>query len=342
MALRSAILGCGPRAAGHAAAYAQVRGVRLTACCDLDPARLAGFADRHQIAGRYADLEAMLAAERPDLVHVVTKPNLRVPVLTRLAAAGVPAVLVEKPVCVEARDYLALRRLAGESRTKFAVNLQLRHHPRVLEFLADIAAGALGAVRLIDASCGLPVAGQGVHVLDLLWAFAGYPAVTTVVGTASGYDDIDGTHPSPLTMTAVITFANGVRGVLHAGAGYPVFEPHPASWMHKRVAVAGTHGWRHWRMAGWEASRPDGRLDGGPSDYAAEDLLGQAALTDSVAAWLADDGAITPTNLGQALDEWRIVLACYESILRRQPIAFPFEPAEDLLERYRASLGEES
>jgi len=335
MEYRCAFVGCGPRAHGHAQAYSLITRGRPVACCDRDPARLDTFAERHSIPNRYADLGDMLAAERPDLVHLVTKPDVRVPLMSRLAEADVPAVLVEKPVCVETSDYKALRRLAANSATKFAANLQLRHHPRILEFLEDVHARAVGDVRFIDASSGLPVAGQGVHVLDLMFAFAGYAPVERVVGIASGYDDIDGTHPSPNTLTAVVTFANGIRGVLQAGEGYPVFEPDPAVWMHKRVAVCGTHGYVHWRMAGWERSLPDGTVARGPNDYAAQDVRGQAALTEALLDWVADDSAVAPTNLGTALDEWLVVLACYESALGARPVDLPFDPPDDLLARYR-------
>lgn len=335
MEYRSAFVGCGPRAHGHADAYRLVSRSRAVACCDMDPTRLQEFGDRHGIANRYTDLDEMLAAERPHLVHLVTKPDLRVALMTHLSDAGVPAVLVEKPACVGSEDYKALRRLEERSATKFAVNLQLRHHPRILAFLEDIRTGALGTVRFIDASAGLPMAGQGVHVLDLMFAFAGYAPVERVVGIASGYDDIDGTHPSPNTMTAVLTFEGGIRGVVQAGEGYPVFEPDPAVWMHKRVAVAGTHGYRHWRMAGWERSGPDGTLETGPSDYGEQDVSGQAALTEAVLDWIGDDSAIAPTNLRTALDEWLVVLACYESALTTRPVEMPFEPSDDLLDRYR-------
>lgn len=338
MERRAAFVGCGPRAHGHAQAYGLIARAKAVACCDLDPARREAFADQYGIPGRYGDLDAMLDAERPDLVHLVTKPDLRVALLSRLAAAGVPAVLVEKPACVETTDYRALRGLAEAGTTKFAVNTQLRHHPLVLEFLEEVRVGEIGQVRCIDASAGLPVAGQGVHVLDLAFAFAGYPRVERVVGVASGYDDIDGTHPSPETLTAVITFANGVRGIVQAGEGFPVFEPDPAVWMHKRIAVYGTHGFRHWRMAGWERSAPDGAVAEGPNDYAAQDVRGQAALTEAMLDWLDDEHAVPPTNLETALDEWLVVLACYESVLSRRPVDFPFEPSDDLLDRYRSSL----
>ncbi len=336
MQYRCAILGCGARANGHAAAYSLVERGALVASCDMDPSRLTPFADQYNIPGRYASLDDMLSREKPDLVHVVTKPNVRVDVMCRLADAGVPAVVVEKPICVGGADYAAQRRLQERTSTKFAVNHQLRHHPRVLEFLDRIQAGEIGQVRIVDASAGLPIAGQGIHILDLMFAFSGYPRAEKVFAAASGYDDIDGTHASPRSTSAVITFEGGIRGILQSGEGYPVFEPNPYPWMHKRVAVYGTHGHLHWRMAGWERSARGRRVLRGPQDYGAQDIQGQAALTNAMFDWLEDAGRPAPTNLTTSLDEWLVLLGCYESALKRRSVDLPFEPAGDLVEQYRA------
>ena len=103
--------------------------------------------------------------------------------MTRLAEAGVPGVIVEKPIH-GADDYKALRELEARSETRFVVNLA-SYHPRILEFLGDIRredrAGAL-----LDATARLPMAGQGVHVLDLMFAFNGYAKPTSVFGASSG------------------------------------------------------------------------------------------------------------------------------------------------------------
>jgi predicted dehydrogenase len=335
MDYRCAIVGCGARAAGHAAAYGRVGRGKLVACCDLDTARLDAFADQHQIPGRYTSLPAMLAQERPDIVHLVTKPIHRVGPMTELAEAGVPAVIVEKPICVGAADYLALRALEQSSPTRFAVNHQLRHHPLILDYLRRVGAGEIGAVRMIDASAGLPLSGQGVHILDLAFAFAGYSPVEKVFAAASGYDDIDGTHPSPAATAAVITFAGGIRAVLQTGEGFPVFEPHDAVWFHKRIAVYGTHGHLHWRMSGWERSEEGGRCVGGPLDYGAEDIQGQAALTEAVFDWIEDARKPAPTNLATSLDEWLAILAIYQSAVDSRAVALPFDPPHDLVARYR-------
>ena len=336
---KSAFLGCGPRSKAHAKAYAHVARGRAVACCDLDRDRLDAYGEELEIPARYRDLDEMLAKERPDVVHVVTPPTLRVGLMTRLAEAGVPGVIVEKPICIGAEDYRALRRLEATSRTRFAVNHQLRHHPRVLDLLDSVRSGHIGEVRFLDASAVLPMSGQGVHVLDLLFSFAGYPEVETVFGASSGYDDINGTHPSPRTAESLITFRNGVRAALQAGEGAPIHDAAAPNWGHKRISVYGTHGFVQWWMQGWERSLPDGRVEGGGHAYADEDVLGQAGLTNAVFDWLEDGGKPCPTNLATSLDEWLVILAGYMSTVEARPVDFAFNPPDDLLDRFKAFVG---
>ena len=339
MNYRCAFLGCGPRAQGHAEAYDLITDGAKVACCDLDQERLDDFAEKYQIPQRYTDLDEMLDKEQPDVVHLVTRPDLRVELMTRLAEADVPGVIVEKPICVAADDYKALRQLEQQTTTKFAVNYQLRHHPTILDFLRRVEEGEIGKVRFLDASAMLPLAGQGVHVLALIFAFSDYAEPQTVFGVASGYDDIDGTHPSPNTMAALLTFHNGVRAALQAGEGAPAFEPDDRVWMHKQIAVYGTHGFLHWRMTAWERSLPDGTVVRGEKDYAEEDVRGQANLTEAMFAWLADDAAVSPTNLKTSLDEWLPILAIYQSTVEARPVDLPFDPPDDMLERFKRFVG---
>jgi len=341
MSYKCAFLGCGPRSNGHAQAYEHITRGAKVACCDMSEERLNEYGDKWGIANRYTDLDEMLGKEQPDVVHCVTRPDLRVPLLTKLADAGVPGVIVEKPVCVGAEDYKALRALEQATDTKIAVNFQLRHHPKVVAFLEDVAAGKIGQVRFLDASAVLPMSGQGVHVIDLMFAFAGYPEVETVFGASSGYDDIDGTHPSPNTAESLITFRNGMRGALQSGEGAPVFVKDVPNWGHKRIAVYGTHGFIHWRMFGWERSLPDGTVETGEYQYRDDDVLGQAGLTNAMFDWLEDDGKPSPTNLKTSLDEWLVILAGYLSTVEARPVDFPFDPPDDLLDRFKAFVGAE-
>jgi len=341
MTYRCAFLGCGARSNGHADAYKNIDRGTTVACCDINEERLNAYGEKHGIAARYTDLDEMLSKEKPDVVHLVTPPTLRVGLMTRLADAGVPGVIVEKPICIGADDYKALRKLGQNSKTKIAVNHQLRHHPKILEYLKDIAEGKIGQVRFLDASAVLPMSGQGVHVLDLIFAFSGYAQVETVFGASSGYDDINGTHPSPRTAETLITFKNGMRAALQAGEGAPMFDKSLPNWAHKRIAAYGTHGFRHWWMYGCEKSLSDGTVEKLAHDYAAEDVYGQAGLTNAMFDWLEDDSKTSPTNLKTSLDEWLVILAGYMSTVEARPVDFPFDPPDDLLDRFKAFSGAE-
>lgn len=339
MSFKCAVLGCGGRSRGHAAAYERITRGTLAACCDLNEERLNPYAEQFGVPNRYTDLDEMLSKEKPDVVHMITPPTLRVGLMTRLAEAGVPGVIVEKPICLGGDDYKALRSLEQNSNTKFAVNHQLRHHPKVLEFLDDVAEGRIGDVRFLDASAVLPMSGQGVHVLDLMFAFAGYAEVETVFGASSGYDDIGGTHPSAKTAESLITFRNGMRAALQAGAGAPMFDKSTPRHMHKRIAVYGTRGFRHWWMNGWEKTMADGNVEKGEQEYGVEDIQGQAGLTNAMFDWLEDAGKPSPTNLKTSLDEWLVILAGYLSTIEARPVDLPFDPPDDLLDRFKAFVG---
>jgi predicted dehydrogenase len=339
MDYRCAFLGCGPRSHGHAKAYEQITRGHAVACCDLDRERLQAYGEAFGIAARYTDLDEMLEREKPDLVHLVTPPTQRVDLMARLAQAGVPGVIVEKPICIGADDYRALRRLECTSKTKYAVNHQLRYHPRILDLLDHVRSGHIGEVRFLDASAVLPMSGQGVHVLDLLFAFAGYPEVETVFGASSGYDDINGTHPSPRTAESLITFRNGMRAALQAGEGAPMYDRTAPHWGHKRIAVYGTHGYVEWWMQGWARSLPNGSVEAGSHSYTDQDVLGQAGLVNATFDWLEDDAKPCPTHLATSLDEWLVILAGYASTVEARPVSWPFAPPDDLLEQFKAFVG---
>ena len=99
---RSAIIGCGSRAYGHANAYQQVSRSELVACANRsDSARREKFAETFQITG-YADAEEMLRKEKPDLVHLVTMPDQwreLMPMVSELGVPGVPRRKTDRLWC---------------------------------------------------------------------------------------------------------------------------------------------------------------------------------------------------------------------------------------------------
>ena len=73
---KAAIIGCGARGGMHASAYSRISEGTVTACCDIDEDKAAGLAGDFGIQG-YTDVEKMIAAEKPDIVHITTPPTAR-------------------------------------------------------------------------------------------------------------------------------------------------------------------------------------------------------------------------------------------------------------------------
>ena len=335
---KCAFLGCGGRARGHARAYKDVTRGTLAAICDLDEERLNHFGDEFGIATRYTDIHEMLDTEQPDVLHIVTIPGLRVPLMTLAAEHKVPVAIVEKPIALQGEDWRQLKALGESSATRFAVNTQLHFHARSLDLKRTVAEGRIGDIRHIDVSARSTPLDQGVHVLELAHSYNGFDDFATVFGNVSGADDIDSRQPAPSMAEASIVFANGVHCTLVCGFCAPRATDNESRYHHKRVAVYGTHGFVHWTMAGWERLTPDGGYESGAHQYGPEDDLAQARLTEACFDWLEDDAKPHPTRLERSLAEFNVVLGIYTSALNHTPIELPFDPPDGLLDALKECL----
>ena len=107
---RAAVIGCGFFAQNHLHAWRDLAAeglVELVALCDLDEAKAAAAARDFSVPRHYTDAKAMLEAERPDFVDIVTTmPSHRR--LVELAAAHGVAAIVQKPFAPEIGDCRAM------------------------------------------------------------------------------------------------------------------------------------------------------------------------------------------------------------------------------------------
>ncbi|NOZ28967.1 MAG: Gfo/Idh/MocA family oxidoreductase [Chloroflexi bacterium] len=339
MTYKCALLGCGPRAIGHIEAYQHVKRGKLIAICDRHEEKVESLGSRFGIAARYTDFAQMLQKERPDVVHIVTQPTHRVDALTIASEYGVPAVIVEKPIAIQGEDYRALCELQAATRTKICVNHQLHFHPRRLELERYVREGHIGEIRFLEASARMNLAYQGTHILELISAFNGGARPIAVFGQVAGAEGLKGTkgHYAPDQCVASIAFANGVRAQLLCGKNAPAVREGPVH-THKRIAVYGTRGLVHWTMKGWERTGADGTLEQGFHNYADEDILGQAGLTEAVFDWLEDESRVHPTNLAASLIQFNIILGIYMSALHHQLISLPVDPEPHLIDALKARL----
>jgi predicted dehydrogenase len=125
---RAAIVGA-RRGLHHARAYEGMDGMQVVALCELDPERLAHGVRRLGVAG-YSSMEEMLEKERPDIVHAVAKSTVpRAPFVEMAAAAGVKALVIEKPIGLLLSEVEAVATAVERTGLKVVVNHQRRYMP---------------------------------------------------------------------------------------------------------------------------------------------------------------------------------------------------------------------
>lgn len=346
---KCAIIGVGGgRANGHAEAYRLIKRGRLVAVSTRRQDKLDDFVAKHGGPKGYTDYRQMFERERPDLVHVNTPPTVRAEVIEAAEQAGVPMLVIEKPIAIQGEDYALLRALAGRVKVKVAINHQLHFHPNRAALQRRVAAGGIGEVRLIDASARLNMATQGTHMLQAIGAFnpgfkqppVGKQVLAQCVG-GEGLKPNPRAHYAPDDTLASITYDNGVRAVLQCGPASPeVKGENPAKAYHKRLSVYGTRGAAHWTMWGWSRTDASGQTTGGSHNYFEQDIQAQAALTEAMFDWHENPGAehVHPLNLQAALDDMLITLAIYTSAVQRRVVELPFDPPCDLLDKLRQSV----
>lgn len=337
---KAVILGCGPRAEYHASAYKYNNNVDLVACCDMNQERREDFAGRYRLRA-YSELTKMVQAEKPDIIHLVTPPGLRLQLMQEVSELGIPGCVVEKPIALGVMDYLAIRELSTVTNTKFIVNHQFRYHPQFLKCRSALESGKLGKNLFMDVSARMNISNQGTHILDYMMSLNSDSPVVRVFGNVSGVDRIDRHHPAPESTMGMLTFENGVRATWNTGIAAPYVLDDEAIYKHCREAVYAERGRILFEEFNrWEIISSDGLESGHNSPEVWSDLndRSQAALVDSLAAWLDNDAVVSESNLDMALHQWNVVLALYASAMTHKPIDLPYQPEQDLLERLMDKL----
>ena len=228
--LRLAMAGLGLVGQRHAAAIAAAGnakgpGVELVAVAD--PSEASEDLARTFGAVWFETLEEMLATTEPDGVILATPTRLHVPQAMACVRAGLP-VLVEKPVSDDPTAAERLVAAAEQAGTAILVGHHRRHNPLIRNAKAMIAAGELGDIRALHATCWFykpdsyfdaaawrtragagPVSVNLIHDIDLLRHLCG--EVTRVQAQAApsrrGFETED-------VAAALLTFANGAIGTI--------------------------------------------------------------------------------------------------------------------------------
>jgi predicted dehydrogenase len=239
--VRIGVVGLGNMGSDHANRLnaGQVKNMRLTAVCDIVPAKMDRFADPVK---KFTDSRAMIRSGEIDAVLVAT-PHYGHTTIGIDAFENGLHVLVEKPVSVHMKDAERLNAACAAARKKnkktvFAAMFQSRamgYYKKVRELIQRGDLGEITRVNWIITNWFRPHAyyasggwratwrgeGGGVllnqcpHNLDILQWLTGMPAKMRAFCNLGKYHDIEVEDE----VTAYFEYPNGATGVFITGTG---------------------------------------------------------------------------------------------------------------------------
>jgi predicted dehydrogenase len=162
--LRAAVVGSGAISkehltylAGRSAAGERVsERIQLVAVCDLSPAAADYAATQFGAGESYTDVEAMLAGEHPDVVHILTPPSTHVTLATLALEAGAD-VICEKPITSNASELEALLAVADRCDRSIMESHNYRFNDGYLDIRRQLESGRLGRLVDVEIRMALPI-----------------------------------------------------------------------------------------------------------------------------------------------------------------------------------------
>lgn len=212
----------------HLKHFAVQPDVKIVAVADLDPERARAIASRYR-ARPYLDAEAMLDAEKLDVVAVCTPPGAHAPLVIRAAQRGVH-VFCEKPMAPSLAACDAMIEAAERSGVTLAVGFKKRYAPAyayLKQREEDWGRPCIATIQYqvgpvdkdwfwAEGEGGGPIIESACHVLDLLRFYLG--EARTVYAETDNFSAPD--HPDTCSdAAATIRFQRGGFATLTIGTG---------------------------------------------------------------------------------------------------------------------------
>ncbi|NLF29771.1 MAG: Gfo/Idh/MocA family oxidoreductase [Planctomycetes bacterium] len=149
--IRLGIIGTGGMANAHARAFGAMRGVAITACCDVNRARAEAFATRYAIPKVYDDYTALLDDGRVDAVASVTPDSVHAEVAIAAARRKIH-ILSEKPLAGNLPDARAMAEAVEKAGVINMVNFSYRNSAALQRASRAVASGQIGRVMHVESS----------------------------------------------------------------------------------------------------------------------------------------------------------------------------------------------
>ncbi len=219
--------------ATHAGAIARNRDCVLVGGCDPDPARREAFARRWRCGRVFADVDALLADCRPDVLHVASPPDTHLAIVEAAARAGVRVIVCEKPLAERLDEARSIARIERDGPVRILTNHERRYSRDYLAARRIVAEGRYGPLLSIASRLHLGrtrtaadiLLFDGTHLVDIIAFVSG--SVLALRGAALERVSEAGDGADGGAEGLVVTAAAGAVPVLMeigSGRDHLVFE----------------------------------------------------------------------------------------------------------------------
>ena len=323
------VVGMGKRGKHHASTFHANPKFKVVGICDIDVARLEAAAPSLGNPKTGTDAAKLARELKPDVFCFCTLPSLRMDMVRAGVDNGAKLIAFEKPVAVSSAEAMKIKALLDSTGVKAVVSHQHRYGPHYRKVKEIIASGAIGRVHTVYGTSTGWMMHMMTHLIDYTRWYNGEAEAEWVMGQAAGRSKLTDNHPSPDYIAGFVQYANGVRGILEAGAGSPDV-PEVAKWWGKcRMGAQGTEGFAEvLTNGGWRAVTRNGVASGeGAMNYEAD----VPPYIQEMADWLDDAKRVHSCNFASAYKGFEIMMALCRSAAQGGQVALPLQAgAEEL------------
>lgn len=228
MNYRAAVIGAGriglalegdplrPKPATHAGMWAAHPQTELVALCDPDPSLRETADELVPGVACYRDAEAMLSAERPDIVSIASHQDTHVQLGLLAVKHGASAVLCEKPLSDDTKEGQELIQAAESAGTRLIVNHARRFDEMLQSLAGRISDGLIGDVLQVTGWYVYGLQSTGTHLVDLLRMLlkSSVGEISWVSGWKNPKDPFH--PPGDPCIDAVLGFESGAKAMLQS------------------------------------------------------------------------------------------------------------------------------
>jgi predicted dehydrogenase len=141
--IKIGIIGCGKMADQHGFQIQRIPGAEIIGVCDNEPLMARQMAERFNIGKHFGNVQEMLEAEKPDVIHITTPPASHYQLGKRCLEAGCN-VYIEKPFVLNACEAEDLINLANQEELKITAGHNAQFTPVMVQMRDLVKKGYLG------------------------------------------------------------------------------------------------------------------------------------------------------------------------------------------------------